>query len=221
MYVKTTTVRRGNRVYEYVTLVEAVRDGGRVRHEVIARLGEAGALRESGELDRIINALAEHAHRQIPDTFTIESSLSAGVVRVVDAYWHRLGLDRHFRDAGQAAGKAFRVADAVFAMVANRLADPRSKRALPEWATADVAMPAWWQRPELHHYYRSLDVVHAVKAATETHLYARLTDLTNLDLRFVCYDLTSFISRVTRERPRCFRRNGSAIRVITGRTGRR
>jgi hypothetical protein len=52
-------------------------------------------------------------------------------------------------------------------------------------------MPGWWRRPELHHHYRALDVVHAAKPVTETHLYARLTDLTNLDLRFVCYDLTS------------------------------
>ena len=40
MYVKTTRVRRGNRVYEYLSLVEAMRDGGRVRHDVVARLGE-------------------------------------------------------------------------------------------------------------------------------------------------------------------------------------
>ena len=166
-----------------MTLVEAVREGSRVRHEVIARLGEATALRESGELDRIINALAEHARRQVPDAFTVESSLSAGVVRVVDAYWRRLGLDTHFTDAAAAAGRQFPVADAVFAMLANRLATPCSKRAIPEWADADVAMPAWWTRPDPHHYYRSLDVVHGAKTTTETHLYARLTDLTGYRAR--------------------------------------
>ena len=191
MYVKTTRVRRGNRVYQYVTLVEAVRDGRRVRHQVIARLGEASALRASGELDRIIAALATHADRPAPDDLDVENSLSAGVVQVVDAYWRRLGLGDWFTAAGEAAGKQFGVADAVFAMIANRLADPCSKRAIPEWATADVAMPDWWTPPAAHHYYRALDVVHGVKADTETHLYRRLTDLTNLDLRFVCYDLTS------------------------------
>jgi transposase len=189
VYVKTTTVRRGNRVYEYVTLVEAVRDGDRVRHQVIARLGEAGALRASGELQRIIHALAAHNDRPAVGEVTVESSLSAGVIAVVAAYWQRLGLHTHFAAAG--GERKFPVADAVFAMIANRLADPCSKRALPEWADADVTMPGWWQRPESHHYYRALDVVHHVKASTETHLYARLTDLTNLDLRFVCYDLTS------------------------------
>src|SRR5438105_13349214 len=63
VYVKATRVRRGNRVYEYLSLVEAVRDGGRVRHDVVARLGEASALRASGELDRIVAALASHSQR--------------------------------------------------------------------------------------------------------------------------------------------------------------
>ncbi|MFV0409694.1 MAG: hypothetical protein ACK5LJ_08370, partial [Paracoccus sp. (in: a-proteobacteria)] len=190
MYVKTTRVRRGKRVYEYVTLVEAVRDGGKVRHDVIARLGEASALRESGELDRIVAALADHAGRPAPAEITTENSLSAGIIRVVEAYWRRLGLDVWFTQAGLTAGKQFNVADAVFAMVANRLADPCSKRAIPEWAQDDVAMPDWWTPPSAHHYYRALDVVHDTKTDTESHLYTRLTDLTNLDLRFVCYDLT-------------------------------
>jgi hypothetical protein len=45
----------------------AVREGGKVRHRVLFRLGEAGALRRSGELDRIIAALQAHAEgRWVP-----------------------------------------------------------------------------------------------------------------------------------------------------------
>ena len=189
MYVKTTTVRRGNRTYEYLSLVEAVRDGGRVRHDVVARLGEASALRTSGELDRIVAALASHAARTWCPGSAIESARSAGAVAAVAAYWRRLGLDRHF--AAMAGGHDAPIADAVLAMVANRLCAPRSKRALPEWVEADVVMPAGFRTPAAHHYYRALDVVAEAKEATETHLYAALTDLTNLDLRMVCYDVTS------------------------------
>ncbi len=45
--------------------------------------------------------------------------------------------------------------------------------------------------PSLDQCYRALDAVAAVKDTTETHLYGRLTDLTNLDLRLMYYDLTS------------------------------
>ena len=82
--------------------------------------------------------------------------------------------------------------DAVFAMVANRLVDPCSKRRLAEWVERDVVMPDGVQsRRRCDQYYRALDVVADTKEATETQLYAALCDLTNLDLRLVCYDLTS------------------------------
>jgi len=93
--------------------------------------------------------------------------------------------------AAMAGGHDAPIADAVLAMVANRLCAPRSKRALPEWVSEDVVMPAGFREPAAHHYYRALDVVAEAKEATETHLYGALTDLTNLDLRMVCYDLTS------------------------------
>lgn len=76
-------------------------------------------------------------------------------------------------------------------MVANRLIAPTSKRRVPEWARDDVVMPGWFCHPPLHSYYRAVDAVAESQEATETHLYARLTDLANLDLSLVCYDLTS------------------------------
>ncbi len=78
-----------------------------------------------------------------------------------------------------------------FAMVANRLVEPCSKRRLPEWATGDVVMPPGWSAPSLDQYYRALDAVADTKNETEEHLYRRLCNLTNLGLRLVCYDLTS------------------------------
>ena len=76
-------------------------------------------------------------------------------------------------------------------MVANRLVAPCSKRRLGEWAASDVVMPEGWSSPSLGQYYRAVDAAADAKEETEAHLYARLCDLTNLDLRLVCYDLTS------------------------------
>ena len=52
-------------------------------------------------------------------------------------------------------------------------------------------MPPGWSQPSLDQYYRALDAVADTKNETETFLYRRLCDLTNLNLRLVCYDLTS------------------------------
>jgi transposase len=195
MFVKTTRVRRGNKTYEYLSLVEAERTGGRVGHRTLLRLGEVSELRASGQLERIIAALRAHLDRHGTDLVDV-ASLQAdaapafGSVAACDAVWRMVGLDGWFAKQGKRRG-ADRLADAVFAIVANRLCDPCSKRRLPEWCGEDVRMPTAWTAPSADQYYRALDAIADTKSATETFLYAALTSLVNLDLRLVCYDITS------------------------------
>jgi hypothetical protein len=193
VFVKTTRRKRGDKSYEYLSLVEAVREGGKVGHRTLLRLGEVSVLRESGQLDRIIAALRAHAERPWAplDEATVESARSVGGVAAVRTVWDALGLGAHFDAVGRQRRLSYSLSDATFAMVANRLGDPCSKRRLPEWLAEEVAMPAGFAAPGLDQLYWALDQVEAAKADTERHLYARLTDLTNLDLRLVCYDLTS------------------------------
>ena len=192
VFVKTTRRRRGDKTYEYLSLVESVRDGAKVGHRTLLRLGEASALRRSGQLERIVAALEAHLERERVDPGAVEAegAPAAGGVACAAAVWERLGLGGWFAEAGSARG-ADRLGDAVFAMTANRLVAPCSKRRLPEWAAADVVMPEGWSAPSPAQYYRALDAVADVKDSTEEFLFGRLCDLTSLDLRFVCYDLTS------------------------------
>ena len=61
MFVKKTVRRRGDKSYEYLSLVEAVREDGKNTHRTLLRFGEVTELRASGQLDRIINALRTYA----------------------------------------------------------------------------------------------------------------------------------------------------------------
>jgi Domain of unknown function (DUF4277)/Transposase DDE domain len=59
MFVKVTTVRRGERVYEYLQMVEGYRDErGVVRHRVVANLGRRDVLKESGQLEALAGSFA-------------------------------------------------------------------------------------------------------------------------------------------------------------------
>src|SRR6266540_230470 len=169
VFVKTARIKRDNKTYEYLTLVEAVRDGGKVGHRVLFRLGEASALRASGELDRIIAALQAHAERTwLPaDELAAEAAPAVGSVAAVHSMWRQLGLDVWFAKLGVDRGAEV-LASAVMAIVINRLVDPCSKRRLPEWVDRDVVMPAGFQAPSTDRYYRALDAVAAAKEATET-----------------------------------------------------
>ena len=92
-----------------------------------------------------------------------------GAVAAIATVWRRLGLDGWFAKVGADRGAEV-LEHAVFAMVANRLVAPSSKRRLPEWVEADVVMPAGFVAPSLDQYYRALDAVADTKEQTETRL---------------------------------------------------
>jgi transposase len=192
VFVKRTVKRRGETAYEYLSLVEAVRVEGRNTHRTLFRLGEVSELRESGQLDRIVRALAAYANGTYLAAAELEglAAPSFGAVAAVWSYFCRLGLGDHFASLGDGR-RARSLADTVFVMLANRLTEPASKRrTITEWLST-VALPDEVAAPSLHQCYRAIDALAAAKEPTEEHLYARLTDLTNLDLRLCCYDLTS------------------------------
>lgn len=191
MYVKVTTRRRGDVEYRYLALVEAVRTGKQVTQRTLLRLGEVSELRESGQLDRIINALQAHA----AETWLPVGGLAAdgapgfGAIAAVRTVFHQLGLDRCLTGARK---NSAHLADSVFVMIANRLISPWSKRrTITEWLDADVQLPDDVTAPSLDQLYRALGAVADLKSSIETHLYGELITLLGLDLRLCCYDLTS------------------------------
>jgi transposase len=192
VFVKKTVRRRGDKSYEYLSLVEAVREDGKNTHRTLLRLGEVTELRASGQLDRIINALRTYAEGNWFEAGELsgEGGPSLGGVAACHAYFLRLGLEAHF-DAIGGTRKSSSLSDTVFVMLANRLLEPGSKRrTITEWLST-VALPNDVAAPGLHQCYRAVDALADAKEATEAHLYSELCNLTNLDLRLVCYDLTS------------------------------
>jgi hypothetical protein len=206
MFVKTTRRKRGDRTYTYLSLVEAVRVNGRGTHRTLLRLGEVSELRDTGQLERIIAALSNHADRTWlqADDLTGHGAPGFGAIAAIHHLFGRIGLDEHYEQLGDGRTSTS-LADTVFVMVANRLRSPSSKRrTVIEWLDGDVELPAGVTAPSLDQCYRALDTVAATNQATETHLFARLTSLLNLELRWCCYDLTSTYFETTATDPERF-----------------
>lgn len=195
MFVKRTCVSRGNKSYEYLSLVEAFRDEtGRSRQRTIARMGEVSALRASGDLDRIITALQRFAGTdpdEPPPDWEADGAPAWGATAAVAAVWARLDLGVFFERRARQRRLSYSLADAMFAMVLNRLTGPTSKRAVIDWIDNDQAMPVGFSGPSLDQLYWSLDQLADAHDDLETHLWSVLTHLANLELSLVCYDLTS------------------------------
>jgi transposase len=202
MYPRTVKVRSSSgTVNEYVRVVEAYRDGGKVKQRVVADLGRKDLLLEV--LPKLRRLLTGEARDPADPQFG--EAPDWGPVLVVRALFDQLGLwsilDQHL---GRAKGVPF--ADRAFVLVANRLIAPASEHGLAGWLETDFVcdrqgrrfIPHWHQRRrvrvhprQLDAWYRTLDQLHAAKDRIEVALYRRLRDLFSFKPDMVLYDITS------------------------------
>src|SRR5512143_1765704 len=147
-------IARGHR-YRY--LVESVREGGRVRQRIVRALGRKDDVLASGELDRLLAALARHSERAM-----ILSDMDAGRIActriggplLFGRLWDRLGIPAVLADLLHDRGFEFAVERAVFVSVLHRLFVSGSDRACAAWM-ADYAIPGASDL-QLHHFYRAM-----------------------------------------------------------------
>ena len=191
--MKRTTRRRGEKEYTYLSLVESVRVNGKKTHQTLLRLGEIGELERSGQLDRIVAALSGYTtkHFVAAEGLEGEGAPSFGATAAISAYFDRLGLREHFaRDRRQAALEEPRRHDLRHGgepSVRSVLQAPHDPRMARD-RRASRRRRVTAARPVLSGHRRDRRREGGDRRAPRT---ARLTDLTNLDLRLALYDLTS------------------------------
>jgi len=124
------------------------------------------------------------------DGVDVVDSREAGPVHVGLAFWRRLGLEEILQEAGLEAKSRQRSCVAAL----NRLIEPRSERAMPDWARRTaLGELLGWDLASLGEQalYRNLDRLHGVRAQVEAALAERERTLFNLDTTIYLYDLTS------------------------------
>jgi hypothetical protein len=185
MYPRTVRVRSSSgTVNDYVRVVEAYREGGKVKQRVVADLGRKDLLLEV--LPKLRRLLAGDAASQDSDPAEpqVSDASNWGPVLVVRAVFDQLGLwgilDQYL---GHAQGVPF--ADRTCVLVANRLIAPASEHGLAGWLETDFVcdrkgrrfVPHWHQRRrvrvhprQLDAWYRTLDQLHDAKDQIEVAL---------------------------------------------------
>jgi transposase len=131
MYVKRHTVRRGEKRYVYLRLVEAYRDErGKVRHRTLKTLGREDELKASGQLEQLQGSFARldpplaGIRREVgPLLLVRDFTRSLGVAEEVDRLLPQRG--RHKLSAGEV----------VVALIASRLASPSPLYDVAGWAS--------------------------------------------------------------------------------------
>ena len=125
-----------------------------------------------------------------PNRVTTEHHREAGPVHVGYQFWKRLGLGDLLRELGIAPATC----QLACAMILNRLIQPASEHAIPQWirrtALADILGANFDDLAE-DPLYRVLDKLHPHRAAIEAALVERERSLFNLERTIYLYDLTS------------------------------
>lgn len=192
MFVRTKVVRRGQKQYRYLQLVQNERIDGKVRQKVVCSLGRLDSLDES-QIDGIVRALARytdqaHVLRHI-EALHLHEATHWGDIWVLTRLWQDIGLPDIFASLLSKRHFEIDVECALRAMVLNRCIAPASKRATYDWVNQHVRFPHA-DEIALHHFYRALDFLVQEQHAWEAALYHREMDLFSLDVSLVFYDTT-------------------------------
>ncbi len=206
MYLRTIKVRSSSgALNEYVRVVEAYRDHGKVKQRTVADLGRKDLLAELfPKLKRLLGQDVGSATSEGKDPDILDAS-TWGPVLAVRTLFDQLGLWAILdKTLGKAKGVPF--TDRAFVLIANRLIHPSSEHGLAGWLETDFVcdrrgrrfVPRWNQHQrvrvdfrQLEAWYRTLDQLVAAKERIEVALYHRLRDLFSFKPDLVLYDITS------------------------------
>jgi transposase len=192
-------------VNEYLRVVEAYREEGKVKQRIIADLGRRDMLSALlPNLRRILEGTPK-LEGQADSDIDILETFGWGPLLVARKLFEELGLwDLFDRLLGKQTSVPW--ADRAFVLIASRLIHPSSEHGLAGWLETDYFcdregkrfVPRWRQRgrvrvhdQQLDSWYRTLDQLLASKEDIESALYGRLRDLFSLKPDMVLYDITS------------------------------
>lgn len=109
---------------------------------------------------------------------------------MLDALWHRLGIDavmRRLLAGGRRGESAERV---LFALVANRALEPSSKLAAAHWVGEDVAIEGLASTTD-DACYRAMDFLLKIAPALEREVFHQTASLLDLEVDLLFFDTTS------------------------------
>jgi hypothetical protein len=195
MFVRVKTVVQDGRSYEYLQIVRSVRDGTRVRQELVASLGRRDLLVATGQLDQLLQALARFSTRlrvveaAKDERFVARQAKSWGPALVFGRLWQRQGLPEMLGRLAVGRRFGFDPERVAFALALQRLCAPGSDLQGAAWAQT-VEAPGF-EDLALHHFYRTVPWLAAIRYELERELFFQDRDLFSGELDLVFVDTTS------------------------------
>ncbi|TKB09252.1 IS1634 family transposase [Desulforhopalus sp. IMCC35007] len=199
MYIRT--IKRKNKdgsVVEYVQLANNVwnKKKGFAQAQVIHSFGRSDQL-DVEALKRLIKSMSrfldpEDAVRieHKDDDLKIMSSRPSGGAHLLKALWNRLRINNCLQKGLDQRSFSSPVADAIFAMVANRALAPSSKLAIEQWAAEEVYLGNK-DTLQVQHCYRAMDFLLEHQETIQQEVFWSTANLLNLTVDLIFFDTTN------------------------------
>lgn len=186
MFIKTTKSGK----YEYAYLVRSYREGNKTKHEYLFNLGRLDQIENNPSYQQLALRLLKLSKAK--NVVNLNDISQAKMVNwgytVYQKIWKQFELDRMLEQVIETGKTQFNLNDAAFLMTIQHLLEPKSKLSTHAKQNRYVKLP----EVELHHLYRSLDLLSNHKEFLEDQLFVKNYNLFNMKVDVVFYDVTTF-----------------------------
>jgi len=192
MFIKRTRGGSKEKPIYYLQIAESYRDKGKARHRIICTLGREEELMAKGGIDNLMEKLAALSKQYFlisKSKESIRDTLIFGPMLVVNFLWKHLHMQSLLEDIQQQYKIEFSLDEAVKLMISNRLINPLSKLAIDKWK--EKIYGENFDKVELQHLYRSLDILAEHKDMVEKSFFEKTRSLFKSPVSIVFYDLTT------------------------------
>jgi len=193
MYLRIIDLKKGEKHYKYLKLVETTRYKGKIVQKTLLNFGNIEQWSED-KLTELVFRINEFCNLKLgpkAEDFDIHDTFDFGACFAIDSIWKQLNMSNTIRNHMKEHNCDIDIVPPVKAMVFNRLLEPSSKLRVSEWVKTQAIHEIFPEEIPLHHYYRSLDYLMDYKASLEEDIFWNVNDVFTVDLSLVFYDLTS------------------------------
>jgi len=193
----------------YLRIVESHRLDGKPTHKTIHSLGKVEDY-PTDQLESIAKKLLQLAGLKMEDivakSFHETNRLNYGYALIIKKLWKVFDMDKLTRLISSKSKTKFDWAGILQLMIAERINDPCSK--LQNYFHKDEYLGFNVENIDLHHFYRTLDLLSAYQDQIKKHLFTQQQNLFTHNLDVVFYDVTTLYFESMKEDEDSLRQKG-------------
>jgi len=193
----------------YLRIVKSLRVNGKSTHKTLYSLGKVEDY-PADQLEKIAKKLLELAGVKMEDivakSFHETNRLNYGYALVIKKLWKLFDMDRLAKFINSKSKVKFDWINVLQLMLAERINEPCSK--LQNYFHQQEYLGFNTQSKQLHHFYRTLDLLSTHQDKIKKHLFTQQQNLFTQELDVVFYDVTTLYFESMEEQDDNIRQKG-------------